>query len=315
MIDAHDGYTPTPVISHAILTYNNGRTNGLADGVVITPSHNPPEDGGFKYNPPNGGPADTDVTRRIEHAANGYLEDGLEGVKRIPYDRARKSSCVHRYDYIAPYVADLAQCRRHGGDPRRRRQDRDRSARRRGGALLAADHRALWPRRDRRQRRGRSDLPLHDAWIGTARSGWIAPRPIAMARLIGMRDKFDVAFANDTDADRHGIVTRSSGLMNPNHYLAVAIAYLFAHRPQWRADSAVGKTIVSSAHHRSRRDEARPQAGGSAGRLQMVRRRPARRLVRLRRRGKRRRLVPAARRLGVDHRQGRPHSRDCSPPR
>ena len=131
MVDAHDGYTPTPVISHAILTYNKGRANGLADGVVITPSHNPPEDGGFKYNPPNGGPADTDITAGIERAANGYLEDGLKGVKRIPYDRARKSSCVHRYDYIGPYVADLANVVDMEAIRASGVQDRDRSAGRR----------------------------------------------------------------------------------------------------------------------------------------------------------------------------------------
>ena len=166
MIDQHDGYTPTPVISRAILAYNKGRENGLADGVVITPSHNPPEDGGFKYNPPNGGPADTDITAGIERAANGFLEDGLKGIKRIPYDRARKSACVHRYDYIGPYVADLAnvvdmEAIRASGvkigiDPLGRR----------GGALLAADHRALRICRDHRQRRGRSDVPLHDGRLG-----------------------------------------------------------------------------------------------------------------------------------------------------
>ena len=166
MIDEHDGYTPTPVISHAILTHNKGRDSGLADGVVITPSHNPPEDGGFKYNPPNGGPADTDITSAIERAANGFLEDGLRGVKRIPYDRARKSACVHRHDYIGPYVADLADVVDMEAIRSVRRQNRDRSAGRRRGALLAADHRALPACRDRRQRRGRSDLPLHDRGLG-----------------------------------------------------------------------------------------------------------------------------------------------------
>ena len=166
MIDAHDGYTPTPVISHAILTHNKGRDSGLADGVVITPSHNPPEDGGFKYNPPNGGPADTDITAGIERAANGFLEDGLSGVKRIPYDRARKSSCVHRYDYIGPYVADLANVVDMEAIRSLRRQNRNRSAGRRRGALLAADHRALWSCRHHRQRRGRSDVPLHDRRLG-----------------------------------------------------------------------------------------------------------------------------------------------------
>jgi phosphoglucomutase len=246
MIDQHDGYTPTPVISHAILTYNKGRDHGHADGVVITPSHNPPEDGGFKYNPPNGGPADTDITSGIERAANGYLEDGLRGVKRMPYDRARKASCVHRYDYIGPYVADLGNVVdmeaikssgvKIGIDPL-------------GGAAVRYWQPII-------ERYGLDATVISDAvdptfrfmtvdWDGKIRMD--CSSPYAMARLIGMRDRFDVAFANDTDADRHGIVTRSNGLMNPNHYLAAAIAYLFAHRPQWRQTSAVGKTIVSSA--------------------------------------------------------------------
>jgi phosphoglucomutase len=246
MVDAHDGYTPTPVISHAILTYNNGRDAGLADGVVITPSHNPPEDGGFKYNPPNGGPADTDITAGIERAANAFLENDLRGVKRIPYDRARKSSCVHRHDYIAPYVADLANVV-------------DMDAIRSSGVKIGIDPLGgagvhYW--QPIIERYGLAATIVSDAvdptfrfmtvdWDGKIRMD--CSSPYAMARLIGMRDKFDVAFANDTDADRHGIVTRSNGLMNPNHFLAAGIAYLFAHRPQWSAGSAVGKTIVSSA--------------------------------------------------------------------
>jgi phosphoglucomutase len=246
MIDAEHGYTPTPVISHAILTTNKGRTSGLADGVVVTPSHNPPDDGGFKYNPPNGGPADTDITGGIERAANKYLEDGLKGVKRIPYERALKSACVHRYDYIGPYVADLAavvdmEAIRASGvkigiDPL-------------GGAAVRYWHPII--------ERYRIDAVILNEtvdptfrfmtvdWDGKIRMD--CSSPYAMARLIGLRDRFDVAFANDTDADRHGIVTRSNGLMNPNHYLAAAIAYLFTHRPKWRADSAIGKTVVSSA--------------------------------------------------------------------
>jgi len=246
MIDEHDGYTPTPVISHAILTYNKGRTEGFADGVVVTPSHNPPEDGGFKYNPPNGGPADTDITGAIERAANRYLETNLDGVKRIPYERARKASCVHRYDYVTPYVADLAsvvelEAIRGAGvkigiDPL-------------GGAAVH-----YWQPIIERYRlnatliRDEVDPTFRFMtldWDGKIRMD--CSSPYAMAQLIGMRDKFDVAFANDTDADRHGIVTRSNGLMNPNHFLASAIAFLFEHRPQWRKDSAVGKTIVSSA--------------------------------------------------------------------
>ncbi|QWG12395.1 phosphoglucomutase (alpha-D-glucose-1,6-bisphosphate-dependent) [Bradyrhizobium sediminis] len=246
MLDEHDGYTPTPVISRAILTYNKGRDNGLADGVVMTPSHNPPEDGGFKYNPPNGGPADTDITSGIERAANGFLEDGLKSVKRIPYDRARKSSCVHRHDYIGPYVADLANVL-------------DMEAIRASGVRIGIDPLGgagvrYW--QPIIERYAIAATIVSDAvdptfrfmtvdWDGKIRMD--CSSPYAMARLIGMRDRFDVAFANDTDADRHGIVTGSNGLMNPNHYLAAAIAYLFENRPQWRKDSAVGKTIVSSA--------------------------------------------------------------------
>jgi phosphoglucomutase len=246
MVDAHDGYTPTPVISHAILTYNKGRASGLADGVVVTPSHNPPEDGGFKYNPPNGGPADTDITSAIERAANGFLEDDLRGVKRIPYDRARKSACVHRYDFITPYVADLANVL-------------DMEAIRSAGVKIGIDPlggagvRYWQPIIERYRLNGTIVSDAVDPtfrfmtvdWDGKIRMD--CSSPYAMARLIGMRDKFDIAFANDTDADRHGIVTRSNGLMNPNHYLAAAISYLFEHRPHWRKDNAVGKTIVSSA--------------------------------------------------------------------
>ena len=246
MIDERDGYTPTPAISHAILTYNKNRTNGFADGVVITPSHNPPEDGGFKYNPPNGGPADTDVTTGIERAANAFLEDGLRGLKRISYERARKAACVHRHDYIGPYVADLANVI-------------DMDAIRASGVKIGIDPLGgaavhFW--QPIIERYGIAATIVSDTvdptfrfmtadWDGKIRMD--CSSPYAMARLIGMRDKFDVAFANDTDADRHGIVTRSNGLMNPNHYLAAAIAYLFDNRPGWNNNSAVGKTIVSSA--------------------------------------------------------------------
>src|SRR6202163_2322046 len=246
MIDEHDGYTPTPVISRAIITYNKGRENGLADGVVITPSHNPPEDGGFKYNPPNGGPADTDITAAIERAANGFLEDDLRGVKRIPYDRARKSACVHRIDYVGPYVADLANVV-------------DMDAIRSSGVKIGIDPLGgaavhYWQPIIERYRLAATIVSdavdptfrfMTVDWDGKIRMD--CSSPYAMARLIGMRDKFDVAFANDTDADRHGIVTRSNGLMNPNHYLAARIAYLFENRPGWSSNSAVGKTIVSSA--------------------------------------------------------------------
>ena len=245
-IDRHDGYTPTPVISHAILTYNTGRTSGLADGVVVTPSHNPPEDGGFKYNPPNGGPADTDITGLMEKAANGFLEHDLAGIKRMPLSRALKSEFVERYDYITPYVADLGNVV-------------DMEAIRNAGVKIGIDPLGgagvqYW--------QPIIDLYKLDAtivsnvvdptfrfmtvdWDGKIRMD--CSSPYAMARLIGLRDKFDVAFANDTDADRHGIVTGTGGLMNPNHYLASAISYLFAHRPNWGEDAAVGKTIVSSA--------------------------------------------------------------------
>ncbi len=245
MIDEHRGFTPTPVISHAILTYNKNRKSGLADGVVITPSHNPPEDGGFKYDPPNGGAAETDVTGWIEQAANALLEAGLEGVRRVPYDRARKSPNVHQHDYIGPYVAGLASVV-------------DMEAIRSSGVKIGIDPLGgasvqFW--QPIIERYGIAATVVSDTvdptfrfmtvdWDGKIRMD--CSSPYAMARLIGMRDKFDVAFANDTDADRHGIVARSSGLMNPNHYFAVAIAYLFRNRPNWGSGRAVGKTIVSS---------------------------------------------------------------------
>ena len=246
MVDAQGGYTPTPVISHAILTYNRGRTSGLADGVVVTPSHNPPEDGGFKYNPPHGGPADTDATGWIERQANQFLADDLDGVRRIPYERARKADTVHRHDYVGAYVADLAKVVdldavrgagvRIGIDPL-------------GGAAVAYWQPII-------ERYGLNASVVSDEvdptfrfmtvdWDGKIRMDCSSPH--AMARLIGLRDSFDVAFANDTDADRHGIVTRSGGLMNPNHYLAAAIDYLYRNRPDWSPACAVGKTLVSSA--------------------------------------------------------------------
>jgi phosphoglucomutase len=246
MIDEHGGYTPTPVVSHAILTYNKGRKSGLADGIVITPSHNPPADGGFKYNPPQGGPADTDVTTWIERDANALLEKDLDGLRRIPYERARKSSRVHRHDYIGSYVADLANVV-------------DMEAIRASGVRIGIDPLGgasvhFW--QPIIERYGITATIVSDAidptfrfmtvdWDGKIRMD--CSSPYAMARLIGMRDRFDVAFANDTDADRHGIVTRSNGLMNPNHYLAAAISYLYENRPNWRSSCAVGKTIVSSA--------------------------------------------------------------------
>jgi phosphoglucomutase len=246
MIDERGGYTPTPVISHAILSYNKGRTSGLADGVVITPSHNPPEDGGYKYNPPHGGPADTDVTAKVEKAANAYMAAGMKGVVRMPYERARKAPSTHLHDYIRPYVADLGNTVdmalvkssgvKIGIDPL-------------GGAAVH-----YW--RPIIDHYGINAFIVNDVvdptfrfmtadWDGKIRMD--CSSPYAMASLIQIRDKFDVAFANDTDADRHGIVTRTGGLMNPNHFLAAAIAYLFEHRPQWGKDAAIGKTIVSSS--------------------------------------------------------------------
>jgi phosphoglucomutase len=246
MIDESGGYTPTPVISHAILTYNKSRSEGLADGVVITPSHNPPEDGGYKYNPPDGGPADTDITAKIEKGANLYLENGLRGVARVPYERARKSQSVHPFDYVSPYVSDLGNIVdmalikssgvKIGIDPL-------------GGAAVH-----FWqPIVDRYGIQASVVNDLIDPafrfmtadWDGKIRMD--CSSPFAMASLIQMRDKFDVAFANDTDADRHGIVTRSNGLMNPNHFLATAIAYLFENRSQWGQNAAIGKTVVSSS--------------------------------------------------------------------
>ena len=245
MIDEHAGYTPTPVISHAILTYNLGRKTGLADGIVISPSHNPPDEGGFKYNPANGGPADVDVTGWIEKAANEFLVKKLGGVVRMTYERARKAACIHAYDYITPYVADLANVVdleairaagvRIGIDPL-------------GGAAVQ-----YWQPIIEHYRIAAT--MVNDAidptfrfmtvdWDGKIRMD--CSSPYAMTRLIALRDKFDIAFANDTDADRHGIVCPSGGLMNPNYFLVAAIAYLSANRPQWRRDSAIGKTVVSS---------------------------------------------------------------------
>lgn len=239
-------YTPTPAVSHAILTYNRGRTEGLADGVVITPSHNPPDDGGFKYNPPSGGPADTTTTTAIQNRANELLRGGLKEVKRIPLARALQADTTHWHDYITPYVADLAAVIKMdairsaglsiGIDPM-------------GGASLPywtriADHYGL-------------NLEVVNPRINPTfgfmtvdKDGKIrmdCSSPYAMASLIGLKERFDIAGGNDPDSDRHGIVTRSVGLMNPNHYLAVAIQYLFQNRPNWREDAAIGKTLVSSA--------------------------------------------------------------------
>jgi phosphoglucomutase len=246
MIDDADGYTPTPVISHAILGYNRGRKAGLADGIVITPSHNPPEDGGFKYNPPHGGPADTDVTRWIEDRANALLADGLHGIARISYEKARHAPTTHRYDYIVAYVDDLGAALD---------MEAIREARLKIGVHpLGGAGVAFWG--PIIERYGIDVTVISDLvdptfrfmsvdWDGRIRMD--CSSPYAMAGLIALKDRFDVAFANDTDHDRHGIVTPSVGLMNPNHYLAVAIDYLFRHRTGWGEDAAIGKTVVSSS--------------------------------------------------------------------
>ena len=246
MIDRDNGYTPTPVISHAILTYNRGRTSGLADGIVITPSHNPPEDGGFKYNPPHGGPADSDVTTWIEKQANAFLTDDLRGVTRMTYEKARRASTTRQHDYVEAYVEDLGNVI-------------DMDVIRDSGLSIGVDPLggagvAYWGPITERYKF--AVTVVHEGidptfrfmnldWDGKIRMD--CSSPYAMAGLIALKDRFDIAFANDTDHDRHGIVTRSAGLMNPNHYLAVAISYLFTHRSGWRQDAAVGKTIVSSS--------------------------------------------------------------------
>jgi phosphoglucomutase len=246
MVDAAGGYTPTPVISHAILTYNRGRTQGLADGIVITPSHNPPKYGGFKYNPPDGGPADTQVTRWIEQQANAFLADGLQGVARVPYERALKASTTHAHPFLDAYVDDLPavvdmqliqDSQVHlGVDPL-------------GGASLAY-YDAIAARYHLNLEVVNHSVDPTFRFMTVDWDGQIRMDPSsvwAMAGLIGLKDRFAVAFASDTDADRHGIVSHSQGLLPPNHYLAVAIAYLFANRPQWPQTVAVGKTLVSSS--------------------------------------------------------------------
>ena len=246
MIDQDGGYTPTPVISHAILTYNRGKTSGLADGIVITPSHNPPEDGGIKYNPPHGGPADTQVTKWIEDRANALLAADLQGVKRLSYDQARRAHTTHLHDYLGAYIGDLAQII-------------DMDVIRSAGLKLGIDPLggsgvAYWqPIAERYGLNIEIVNPSVDPtfrfmpldWDGKIRMD--CSSPYAMANLIALKDRFDVAFGNDADNDRHGIVTRSTGLMNPNHFLAISISYLFAHRPGWMLEAGIGKTLVSSS--------------------------------------------------------------------
>jgi phosphoglucomutase len=245
MIAENDEYTPTPAVSHAILTYNRSRDKGMADGIVITPSHNPPHDGGFKYNPPNGGPAESTVTAWIEEKANEFLENGLLGLKRIPLEKALRAPTTHRHDYLNAYITDLANVIdmdviraakiSMGVDPL-------------GGAGVH-----YWG--PIAERYGLNLTVVNEAvdptfrfmtvdWDGRIRMD--PSSPYAMQSLIGLKDRFEIAFACDTDHDRHGIVTRSVGLLAPNHYLSVAIFYLFQHRPKWRMGAAVGKTVVSS---------------------------------------------------------------------
>jgi len=246
MVDAAGGYTPTPVISHAILTYNRGRSQGLADGIVITPSHNPPKYGGFKYNPPHGGPADTQVTKWIEQQANAFLADGLHGVARVPFERALKASTTHTHPFLDAYVNDLPavvdmqliqDSQVHlGVDPL-------------GGASVAY-YDAIAERYHLNLEVVNHSVDPTFRFMTVDWDGQIRMDPSsvwAMAGLIGLKDRFAVAFASDTDADRHGIVSHSQGLLPPNHYLAVAIDYLFANRPQWPKTVAIGKTLVSSS--------------------------------------------------------------------
>ena len=246
IIQENGGVTPTPVISHAILVYNRGRKEHFADGIVITPSHNPPEDGGFKYNPPNGGPADTDITGWVQNRANDLLRSDNKDVKRVPYEKAIRAASTHQEDFVMPFVRDL-------------RNVVDMDAIRNAHLKIGADP------------LGGASLPYWDpinsiygleievvnrkidptfSFMTVDHDGKIrmdCSSPYAMARLVGLKDQFQLAFGNDTDADRHGIVSPSAGLLNPNHYLAVAIQYLLTHRPQWRQDVIVGKTLVSSS--------------------------------------------------------------------
>jgi len=246
IIQENDGVTPTPVISHAILVYNRGRSEHFADGIVITPSHNPPEDGGFKYNPPNGGPADTDVTGWVQNRANDLLRSGNKDVKRVPFEKAIRAATTHQQDFVQPFVRDLKNVV-------------DMDAIRDAHLKIGADP------------LGGASLPYWDpinsiygleievvnrkidptfSFMTVDHDGKIrmdCSSPYAMARLVGLKNQFQLAFGNDTDADRHGIVSPTAGLLNPNHYLAVAIRYLLTNRPQWRQDVIVGKTLVSSS--------------------------------------------------------------------
>jgi phosphoglucomutase len=246
LLAENNGFTPTPVVSHAILTYNRGRSEGLADGILITPSHNPPRDGGFKYNPPSGGPADPEITGWVQNRANALLAEGNRGVARLPYAEARTAATTHEIDFITPYVDDLLNVL-------------DMEAIRASGITIGADPLggatvAYWSRIAERYSLNLTQVnntvdptfrfvPVdHDGKIRMDCSS-----PYVMTNLVQLKDRFDIAFGNDPDADRHGIVTRSVGLMNPNYYLAVAVWYLFQHRPGWPGAAKVGKTVVSSS--------------------------------------------------------------------
>jgi len=245
LISEGEEYTPTPAVSHAILAYNRGRTTGLADGIIVTPSHNPPEDGGFKYNPPTGGPADTKTTDWIETKANSHLENRLRGVKRVSFSQALASQTTHKHDYAGAYVSDLASIL-------------DMDAIRQGGLKLGVDPLggagvSYWPRIAERYHLNLTVVNeqvdpcfrfVALDWDGRIRMD--PSSPYTMTGLVSQKDKFDLAFACDTDHDRHGIVTKSAGLMPPNHFLAVSVDYLFQHRPTWSREAKVGKTIVSS---------------------------------------------------------------------
>ena len=305
IVQRDDGVTPTPVISHAILVYNHGRAAHQADGIVVTPSHNPPEDGGFKYNPPNGGPADTDVTGWVERRANQLLREGLAGVKRVPFETAAKAPTTHAEDLVMPYVRDL-------------RSVVDLDAVRAAGLRIAVDplggaSRPYWEPINALYGLDITVVnPTIDptfAFMTVDHDGKIrmdCSSPYAMARLVGLRDRYRLAFGNDPDADRHGIVTPAAGLMNPNHYLAVAVDYLLTHRPRVVVRRRGGQDPRLQRPDRPGDRRARAPALRGAGGAQVVRARPAGRLPLLRRRGERGGDLPAPRRPRVDHRQGRP---------
>ena len=301
IIQRNNGVTPVPVISRAILAYNRDRQAHLADGIVVTPSHNPPEDGGFKYNPSNGGPADTDVTQWVENRANELLRGKNAGVKRVPFTSAIGAPTTHQEDFVLPYVRDL-------------RNVVDMDAIRDARLKLAVDPLggASEPYWGPINEEYKLDIAVVNETIDPTFSFMTVDHdgvirmdcssPYAMARLVGLKDNYRVAFGNDPDADRHGIVTPSAGLMNPNHYLAVAIRYLLTHRSLWPPRAAVGKTLVSSSMIDKVVREPGPATVRGPGGIQVVRSGSLRRLVLFRRRGERRGKFPAARRHGVDDR-------------